>query len=75
MIEHDGDPDFARHIRNAVAVQARGGDGGWRLKKGKTKKHMDAAIAAALAALLAAQGAAAEADETSVYETRGLLTV
>ena len=50
-LEHDGDADFARHIRNAVAVQARGGDGGWRLKKGAGR--MDAAIAAAMAALLA----------------------
>lgn len=50
-VEHVGDADFGRHIRNAVAVQARGGDGGWRLKKGSGR--MDAAIAAAMAALLA----------------------
>lgn len=56
-VEHDGDPDFARHIRNAVAVQARGGDGGWRLKKGQAKRKMDAAVAAAIVALLSAEPA------------------
>ncbi len=53
LIEHDGDPVFTRHLRAAVAVQVRGGNGGWRLAKGKTKKHMDAAIAAAIAVHLA----------------------
>jgi len=54
LIEHDGDPVFARHMRNAVAVQTRGGDGGWRLSKGKSKaRKMDAAIAAAIAVALA----------------------
>lgn len=53
QIEHEGDPKFARHIRNAVAVQARSGNGGWRLAKGKTKKKMDGAVAAAMNALLA----------------------
>lgn len=47
-LEHDGDPVFARHVRSAVAVIARSGDGGWRLKKGKAKKYVDAAIALAL---------------------------
>jgi phage terminase large subunit-like protein len=54
-VEHDGDAVFARHIRAAVAVQARGGNGGWRLAKGKTKKKMDAAVAAAMAIWLASQ--------------------
>jgi len=36
-----------------VAVQVRGGDGGWRLAKGKTKKKMDAAISTAIAVHLA----------------------
>lgn len=61
LIEHDGDPVFARHLRSAVAVQARGGGGGWRLAKGKTRKKMDAAIAAAIATRLAVSDAAAPA--------------
>lgn len=65
-IEHDGDTDFARHLRNAVAVQARGGNGGWRLSKGRTKKHMDAAIAAAIAAWLACQSV--DEDDERVRE-------
>lgn len=62
-VEHDGDPDFARHMRNAVAVQARGGNGGWRLSKGKAKRKMDGAIAAAIATLLAV-----EAEEVPVLK-------
>lgn len=72
QVEHDGNDVFTRHMRNAVAVQARGGDGGWRLKKGAAKRKMDAAIAAAIAALLAAQPVE---DSSSVYEERGLLTL
>lgn len=60
LIEHDGDPKFTRHMKAAVAVQVRGGNGGWRLAKGKTKKKMDAAIAAAIAVLLAVQDEGAE---------------
>jgi phage terminase large subunit-like protein len=60
-LEHDGDKDFARHMRNAVAVQARGGDGGWRLKKGAGR--MDAAISAAGTALLATQYVEEEEDQ------------
>lgn len=59
LIEHDGDDRFARHLRAAVAVQARGGAGGWRLSKGKTKKKMDAAIAAAIVTHLAVADASA----------------
>lgn len=59
LVEHDGDPVFTRHMKAAVAVQAQGGNGGWRLHKGKTRKHMDAAIAAAIAARLANQPAEA----------------
>ena len=53
LIEHDGDRHLTQHMRAAVAVQVRGGDGGWRLAKGKTKKKMDAAIALAIAVHLA----------------------
>lgn len=53
LIEHDGDPILARHLRAAVAVQVRGGNGAFRLAKGKTKKKMDAAIAAAVMVHLA----------------------
>lgn len=64
LVEHDGDPVFARHMKSAVAVQARGGDGGWRLAKGRTRKKMDAAIAAAIAARLAVLDAGPEDDGT-----------
>ena len=62
LIEHDGDQVFARHMRSAVAVQARGGDGGWRLAKGKTRKKMDAAIAAAMTVRLAVLDAGGDDD-------------
>lgn len=74
-IEQEGAEDFTRHIRSAVAVQARGGDGAWRLKKGAAKRKMDAAIAAAIAASLANEPAEAPAssapaqtnEDTSIY--------
>lgn len=53
LVEHDGNEKFASHMKASVAVQARGGSGGWRLSKGKTRKHMDAAIAAAIVSHLA----------------------
>ncbi len=53
VLAHDGDAVLARHIRAAVAVPAQGGDGGWRLTKGRAKRPMDAAIAAAMAVSLA----------------------
>jgi phage terminase large subunit-like protein len=41
-IVHDDDPDFAAHVKGAVAVpQERGG---FTLKKGKSKGHIDAAV-------------------------------
>lgn len=40
---HDGDPDLAAHVKGAVAVpQERGG---FTLRKGKSRGHIDAAIA------------------------------
>ena len=76
LVEHDGNPAFARHMKAAVAVQARGGNGGWRLSKGQTRKRMDAAIAAAIAAWLATQpdeapaawGPAPTSEDRSIYE-------
>lgn len=42
QIVHDGDPELSAHVRGAVAVpQERGG---FTLKKGKSKGHIDAAI-------------------------------
>lgn len=42
QIVHDGDEDFARHVKGAVAVaQERGG---FTLKKGRSKGHIDACI-------------------------------
>lgn len=51
-ITHDGDPTFARHIRNAVAEQLKSGSGAWRLVKGKARRKMDAVVGAAMVAWL-----------------------
>lgn len=43
QVVHDGDPELADHVKSAVAVpQERGG---FTLKKGKSKRHIDAAVA------------------------------
>lgn len=81
LIEWGGDDPaqrdaFARQMRAAVAVQARGGNGGWRLAKGKTRKRMDAAIAAAVVAHLAIGNMTGGTPSTeSAYEDRGLVVV
>lgn len=42
VIVHDGDPELAAHVKSAVAMpQERGG---FTLKKGKSKSHIDACI-------------------------------
>jgi phage terminase large subunit-like protein len=41
-IVHDGDPDFARHVRSAVKKQQ---ERGFTLSKGKSKYKIDAAVA------------------------------
>lgn len=74
LIEHDGNPTFARHMASAVAVAARGGNGGWRLAKGKSRRKMDAAIAAAMTAWLAAT-VTEETNVASVYESRDLVVL
>jgi phage terminase large subunit-like protein len=67
---HDGDPTFARHIASAVAVEVP--NGGYRLKKAKSRAKMDAAIALCLAVDAAVRQ---EGQGVSVYEERGILTV
>ena len=52
-VEHEGEPAFTRHIESAVAREAF--SGGWRHSKGRSRKKMDAAIAAAMAAHIAVQ--------------------
>lgn len=52
-VEHEGDAAFTRHIESAVAREAF--SGGWRLSKGRSRKKMDAAVAAAMAAHIAVQ--------------------
>lgn len=49
VIAHDGDPTFARHMRNIVA---RDVSGGVRMDKGRARKPMDAGIATAIVAYL-----------------------
>jgi phage terminase large subunit-like protein len=41
MIVHDGDPDLAAHVKAAVKREQ---DRGFTLSKGKSKRHIDAAI-------------------------------
>jgi phage terminase large subunit-like protein len=53
QLVHDGQPDLARHIKNAAAESTGAGNGAWRLVKGKAKRKMDAAIALAMCAYLA----------------------
>lgn len=67
-LTHDGDQVLARHIASAAAVEAR--NGGWRLKKSKSKAKMDGAIALVLAVDLAVHD-----EGGSVYEDRGMVTV
>ena len=62
LLEHDGSEVFARHLKAAVAVQTRGGDGGFRLAKGRSRKKMDAAVAAAIATRLAVMDAGGEEE-------------
>lgn len=52
-VEHESDPAFTRHIESAVAREAFSGD--WRLSKGRSRKKMDAAVAAAMTAHIAVQ--------------------
>ena len=47
--EHDGDPVYARHVAAGVRLDISGGDGGWRLTKGRSKKKIDACYATAIA--------------------------
>lgn len=71
--EHDGDPAFARHVAAGVKHVISGGDGGWRLTKGKSKRKIDACYATAIA--IAVMGDEVEREEPSIYETRGLVRV
>lgn len=48
-VEHDGNPTFARHMRNIIARQV---PSGVRMDKGRARKPMDAGIAAAIVAYL-----------------------
>lgn len=54
---HDGDPKLRSHILAAVASET---ERGWRLSKKKSKKHMDATVALAMAAAEAVRNQGAE---------------
>lgn len=58
-IEHDGNPTFARHMRNIIARQV---PSGVRMDKGRARKPMDAGIAAAISTYLILN----DSDEPSV---------
>lgn len=48
-LEHDGDPEIAQHVANAVAVE-KADDRGWRIQKPKNrKKHIDDAVTLVMA--------------------------
>ena len=70
QMTHDGDPAFAQQVLDAVA---RVNERGFTLSKGKSRGHIDAAIALALA--LDRARVVPEAPVTSVYESRGVLRV
>lgn len=67
-IAHDGDAALARQVRNAIADQR---PRGWRISKPKgSRRHIDACVAAAIAAYRAQQ-----TPGPSVYESRGILAL
>ncbi len=66
-VAHDGDPAFARHIKGAAVIQVSGGDGGFRLSKGRARKANDAAICAAIVAHEATQPAEAEPEAPNIW--------
>lgn len=49
IIAHAGEPRFDRQIRSAAARQTNSGSAAWLLVKGKARRKMDAAVAAAMA--------------------------
>lgn len=49
IVAHPEDARFNRHIRAAVARQTSSGSAAWILAKGKARRKMDAAVAAAMA--------------------------
>jgi phage terminase large subunit-like protein len=54
-IGHDGDAALARHVQNVVPAER---NGAWRISKPRgSRKHIDAAVAAAIAAYEATRGA------------------
>lgn len=70
-IAHDGDSVLARHVNNVTADQK---PRGWRISKPRgSKRHIDAAVAMAMAASRALD--ASPQLEPSIYESRGLLLI
>ena len=68
-LTHDADEVFAQHILNAVP---RFNDRGFTLTKSRSRGHIDAAIALALALERAQRNTT---PTVSVYESRGLVTI
>ena len=68
-LSHDADELFATHILNAVP---RFNDRGFTLTKSRSRGHIDAAIALALAVERAQRN---DEPVASVYETRGIISV
>src|SRR3546814_7679660 len=50
VLVHDNDPVLTDHV---LAAATRDTDRGWRLSKGKSKRHIDACIAMVMAVFLA----------------------
>lgn len=60
---HEPDPAYARHIRNCIPKQVRGG--GWRIVKRPDRKQIDAGIATVMAVAEASVAREAEEDTTT----------
>lgn len=61
-IVHDGDPDLASHVTSAVKREQ---ERGFTLSKGKSRRHIDAAVAMCMGLWILASDAAVEVDDES----------
>lgn len=70
-LRHGAHPILRNHVANAVAEQDAAGN--LKLSKRKSKRKIDGA--AALVNAIAAASTGRESDRTSVYESRGILSI
>ncbi len=67
---HDDDPVLADHVLSATRRES---ERGWMLSKSKSKRHIDGAVALALATWGASTRLGDDAE--SVYESRGIIVI